>query len=313
MRAAHTTLLVLLAIAGCGSAGAFACNDDPSCSGGTCQPSGYCSFPDGECASGQRYGAHAPADLADACVEDDDGEEVGETTGTAATSISTSSTSGVTASSTDTGEVSVGSEVSLSSTSADTSSTTDTGVDDFCMIEEFDDEVLEGWTVWMDEPVATVVADGAFTVVLPMIPGYAGLDPDTVGVANGTFDVQLREAPSQVSGTQVFLGIGTDSESYLLLLEEGMLVVRHDYIDGYENLFAVSWQPEDLFLRIRVEDGVLGFSRSNDGETYLPLGSAAPEFALDEAIRFLHAGTWELTADPGRAVFERVAVCKLVE
>ncbi|MEM9456631.1 MAG: hypothetical protein AAGF11_20805 [Myxococcota bacterium] len=53
--------------------GAFQCQDDTSCvfdnQQGTCQESGYCSFPDGSCDSGQRYGQHVGEMLAYTCVE----------------------------------------------------------------------------------------------------------------------------------------------------------------------------------------------------------------------------------------------------
>jgi len=38
---------------------------------GVCQPAHVCSFPDGGCPSGQRYGTHAPDALADECVAGD--------------------------------------------------------------------------------------------------------------------------------------------------------------------------------------------------------------------------------------------------
>ena len=36
---------------------------------GTCEPNGFCSFPDTDCPSGSRYGEHAGAGLANTCVE----------------------------------------------------------------------------------------------------------------------------------------------------------------------------------------------------------------------------------------------------
>ncbi|HET6583521.1 MAG TPA: hypothetical protein VFG69_08735, partial [Nannocystaceae bacterium] len=69
------TLVVGAALAAgvaCGFGGAFACEDDDECNGnagaGVCQASGYCSFPDDDCDSGQRYGEHVPGDLAGDCV-----------------------------------------------------------------------------------------------------------------------------------------------------------------------------------------------------------------------------------------------------
>lgn len=50
------------ALAGCGQGGAFSCEDDSQCDpagGGRCEPTGFCAFPDPECESGYRYGAHA--------------------------------------------------------------------------------------------------------------------------------------------------------------------------------------------------------------------------------------------------------------
>jgi hypothetical protein len=52
----------------------FACGDEEECVlegvSGTCEPSGYCSFPDPECPSMRRYSDHAPAGLARECVEE---------------------------------------------------------------------------------------------------------------------------------------------------------------------------------------------------------------------------------------------------
>lgn len=61
--------------------GVFLCDDDLDCGGtglpGVCQVSGYCSFDDPDCESGQRYGEHAGGELGGACVgvEDSNGPE----------------------------------------------------------------------------------------------------------------------------------------------------------------------------------------------------------------------------------------------
>jgi hypothetical protein len=47
--------------------------------GGVCQPTGFCSFPDPSCESGQRYGAHAGERLAERCVVDGEGSSSGVT------------------------------------------------------------------------------------------------------------------------------------------------------------------------------------------------------------------------------------------
>jgi len=59
----------LLGLTACNSESAvFQCEAADECAGGTCQPSGYCSFPDPSCPSGQVYGTLAPAWLAERCV-----------------------------------------------------------------------------------------------------------------------------------------------------------------------------------------------------------------------------------------------------
>ncbi len=72
-------------VGGCVSPTSYACTDASMCFVGQvvgqCQPTGFCSFPDGECASGQRYGKFAGSGLADACVPSE-GETTGSTTDT---------------------------------------------------------------------------------------------------------------------------------------------------------------------------------------------------------------------------------------
>jgi hypothetical protein len=84
---AHLAGAALLALlAGASSARChrvFTCVDATQCShdgvAGTCEDDGYCSFPDGECASGRRYGDHAAAGVAGACVPAGDEPPVGTT------------------------------------------------------------------------------------------------------------------------------------------------------------------------------------------------------------------------------------------
>ena len=73
-----TACALLAAIAGCspfGGGGAFTCETDAECAGGPgpgrCeQVNGFCSFADGACASGQRYGTSSGS-LSNVCVGDE--------------------------------------------------------------------------------------------------------------------------------------------------------------------------------------------------------------------------------------------------
>ena len=90
--------VVALEMFGCGTDGAYACNDATMCVvgqvAGVCQATGYCSFPDGSCDSGQRYGEFAGAGLADRCVppggsETDAAGAASTTGGTSMTTLGT--------------------------------------------------------------------------------------------------------------------------------------------------------------------------------------------------------------------------------
>jgi cysteine-rich repeat protein len=69
-------LAIALMHAACGS-NVFACGTDDECADagqdGTCEATGFCSFPDDECPSGARYGSHAGDSLAGECVPPDVG------------------------------------------------------------------------------------------------------------------------------------------------------------------------------------------------------------------------------------------------
>ncbi len=88
-------------VAGVACGGGFACKGDDDCRSaqgrGTCEATGWCSFPDPSCASGQRYGEHAGGGLARACVASDgqaDSGSEGVTTTTSSTGTGNSSSGG---------------------------------------------------------------------------------------------------------------------------------------------------------------------------------------------------------------------------
>jgi hypothetical protein len=62
--------------AGCGLPDEYRCTSDGQCvagdRAGRCETSGFCSFSDGSCATGRRYGSYAASTLADQCVSDSD-------------------------------------------------------------------------------------------------------------------------------------------------------------------------------------------------------------------------------------------------
>lgn len=78
--------VVGLSLAGCTTAD-FTCEADMQCMGqgpGVCQPDGHCSFPDTECPSGQRYGAHSGPQSGQ-CVGEGETGSTGSTSSTVPT------------------------------------------------------------------------------------------------------------------------------------------------------------------------------------------------------------------------------------
>lgn len=75
MRAIACGLAVIVSLAACDgpTISGTKCNDDVDCNlfnaQGRCESTGFCSFPDETCASGQRYSPGATGDLASACVD----------------------------------------------------------------------------------------------------------------------------------------------------------------------------------------------------------------------------------------------------
>ena len=85
-------VLATVAAHGCGPT-TFECTQSSQCSVdgmGACQPDGWCSFPDADCASGQRYGEFAGDGQADACVPSDG--ELSSSGSTAATTNAATTT-----------------------------------------------------------------------------------------------------------------------------------------------------------------------------------------------------------------------------
>lgn len=64
--------LALLGLSACFPSQSYTCVDDEACvssdDAGTCEASGFCSFPDGDCGTGRRYGDFAGDGLAGLCV-----------------------------------------------------------------------------------------------------------------------------------------------------------------------------------------------------------------------------------------------------
>lgn len=125
---AGATLLGVLVALGCGNASLFLCDESGDCMegdiAGTCQPGGLCSFPDDECAAGQRYGDHA-GNVSGECVPDVDPTS-GSTSGATSVGSATSTTGTVPATTTPVGEDSTSTSGPIATSTGPGPSTTST-------------------------------------------------------------------------------------------------------------------------------------------------------------------------------------------
>jgi hypothetical protein len=119
-------LIAAFVLATACSAAGFACVDASDCQDGSlsgvCEPSGYCSFGDDSCDSGQRYGAHAPSELAGMCVDPTAGSDGGSTD--SATTVTTTITTTLDGGTIDDGVGESSGTRGTTTTASETSSTT---------------------------------------------------------------------------------------------------------------------------------------------------------------------------------------------
>lgn len=311
------TVAAASALYACG-AQVFVCEDPSDCPNGTCEPSGFCSFPDDACASGQRYGAHAPASVANACVDPIAGTS-GTSDADATSSPSTTVTTTLDASSAEVGSVDEASTTPLTDPGDDTSTTTtNTGSSDGgmapdvpvelppCIVETFDDEVFDDFGWW--GRLVPTVADGTLSVALATTPTAAGLDFPSGGFVEREAKVVVLAVPNQLEATQVALAVGTGDATMLILHEQDTLIVRWD--DGVTLENRVTVMPVvPATWRIRSHDGTLYFERDIGNGEWEMLWSEAPDFDLAQAGAFFYANTWLDAMMPGTAQIDEISEC----
>jgi hypothetical protein len=324
---------VLAAIAGvagawaCGSAGAFACADDSMCAGtaalGVCEPSGYCSFPDAECPSGRRYGARAPAELADACVEpsdptsagvtDDGAEASGDTTTddstttASATSITTTTpvdpTSDGDAETVDGGPTTSDASASASSSSAggdeqpSESTTNDEPEPEPCrpvFVDTFDGPAFDPeWGNWASAGCSFALVDGHLELSTgPSVDEWIseGLHTDVHSFEGGHTRAELVPFGPPLDVIGVWLSIYDDVSGceVQIAAEAGRVMIM---VDGayFEGPALATDEPLWLQLRVDADDGV-HWEYSTDGDTWLEAHAEPSPCDFTNARSALFAG-----------------------
>lgn len=322
---------------GCGTS-EFRCSDSGDCTVGTCEDTGYCSFPDEECMSGRRYGEHAGL-LAEACVplesetesSDSDNEQptsitsveprgtetedTGETQGDDDTTSTTGSTTSPMTSTTAVDPATTADASTSSTSSTDESSSTGTPGEQ-CFVDEFDGEALDSsWTEWSDEDVLVELTGEALQITNPAVTGgWGGVTSDLVFTNDSRAKVLIENPAAVMSGHEAVLELlGADGDRLLLMYSGGRARVIFDLM-GAESTLAeqdVSASPDGLWLQIRVEDGELHFETSNDGTTFAAFFSLDPGQGIRSAMGVpnVYAGRSASTLFAGSVSFGTFEFC----
>lgn len=297
---------------GC-DAGVFVCQDDSSCvlegEQGVCQASGYCSFPDDDCTSGQRYGELVGRRLSGICVEEEDayggidsegGPNPNDGTGTGG------------------GDESSGGDGS--SDDAGAGGPYDgvvgrTGVE--CQVDEFGDGVpVSGWCT--DLPAGIVLSEHEDVLQLDLVPEHwSGGEQfgqirscESLPLIDVSAVVEVEQVPQLDRHTEGYLEVGNDA------LGLGVAVIDdHIYVYTYEgdDSSEAAWQryePESQrYWRVRGAPEGLVAEVSPDGVAWVHLHTLDVDLVDELGIAML--GVWSDRAPPqlDAARYQRFEVC----
>lgn len=318
---------------GC-SGDVYLCQDDPSCEqggvSGVCQATGYCSFPDAECSSGQRYGAHAGGSLADTCVEL---EPATGDTGVSATggSVGTSEVDGSgTASSTATASTTVSLDGPVSTGPDDTGLGTTAGtttVDDgsgsttaggvACWSDDFGDGMLGPPWCTMVDPGLEVSEPGG-RLRFAFVPTDWGMGTraarattcDVFPLLGATASVELVDAPQVSPQTEAFIEMGYASLRVGLGVIDAQLEVFVFDGAGYAVVSTQPYSPMgQRYLRIVGDELGLVAEHSPDGVAWVPVHTVPVDLVGIEGEASLGGFGSSVPLGPDEALFDDFELC----
>jgi len=258
----------------CQSSATFACTASDECESqgaiGTCQPNGYCSFPDIGCISGQRYGEHAGGGFADMCVAPSGAS--GDTTTGPTDESSTSA---------DTGSVEDGSRDEGTTTdAADSTGQATTSSSDLCLgtlvSDDFSDGVVDA--MWM-QVLESFIGEGPdgleFFVTAGSRDGYPQVRPEPApwNLDEGFVRINITTAPKQ-PGFQLFTSVFSDAVVIGFGVTGGELTASYNDGSGDDVLGVGAYDDAaQQWLQIRFSAGTMYFETSPDGETWVEFAS----------------------------------------
>lgn len=233
---------------GCGSAGAFVCQSDADCQlseiRGVCQPTGYCSFPDDTCDSGQRYGDHAADPLSETCVDPDDPATSEPTTADGSASAATPSTGPSTDPTADGATMSDDDTGSGSGTTDDATS----GTRLQCQIDDFDDKELDpSWCI--DTVPGIDIEEEDDHLWFELVPNTWRSSYqlgevhscDSFALLDSTVSVEIDHVPRESPHTGAYLEVGGDEQRIGLGAIDDMLQIYIYDDGGYSTVETLSY------------------------------------------------------------------------
>lgn len=299
---------------------------------GMCQANGYCSFPDAECPSGQRYGELAGGGFAGLCVEDEAGTTGAPSVSTStdgassgpgdastlgadsATTAGTHTSSGPAASSSD------GDDTNTSSDGDTSSESTTTGPSLNCSIssDDFEDGTIDqNWMVVLSDFI--VEQDGALQITLSGsgTDGYPQLRrfPVPWDMNEGYIRVEVTVPPPIASAQMYIEMFDVDFGTIRFIMTDGDLEAQYAPDFGAPVVIESTLYDEEehAWLQMRLEDGMLYYETSTDGSSWqlfaeskipLPVDTVVPVLAggnfMDVPNDLLvAAGSFEMCGNPG--------------
>ncbi|MCX4244340.1 hypothetical protein [Paraliomyxa miuraensis] len=280
--------------ASCGAA--FACASDDECQSGAatgvCQGNGYCSFPDEDCPSGQRFGDAAPAGVANACVEHG-GTEGSTTVGESGPSSS---------SATDASATVMVDEGSTAPTESAESADSSGGSTDGCsqvIVDEFDGTALDRRWVETTTAGGSVTVDGGqLLLTLPngMNQAATYVTTELGVVAGGWARVRLDEIGEPKANAGLALGNGTCELQIFTTAETVGAFVWNVPMQAGTSIASEDLTTLPVTLQLRVlTDGEVRFEFSQDEVTWTPIAEGSDDACGDfggplSSVIFLNAG-----------------------
>ncbi|MEM6292622.1 MAG: hypothetical protein AAGA54_15225 [Myxococcota bacterium] len=313
--------------------GVFTCSSDADCTGngaGSCQPNGFCAFPDAMCPSGQRYGDLAGGGFANACVPLDEetsgGDTDGEVTGTSgagtsgpmpATTLTTAADSTSTTTDATTTALTSASGSSSGPAEDESGSTTDgDNPSEGCEIlfdDEFAGESLPGHWGTLGTGIVDVVGNSARLTITTV----AGDQPtwmeheQTVPFEEIFLEVRIDALPD-LETSQGILSLtrtgGTDAVD--LVIDGGTVFARRWDANGFED---AGYTPFDLdasqWLRIREDGGQVLFQMGSNPSSYETFYLMEFDIRDWSGTVFLGADNYEMLPSVDEIRYDRARAC----